>query len=216
MLFFFIVLKFILDKLNFFLSTPQLLGDSSREPSPQAVQLLFRNSQFRVHRPLQPLSAKCTPVVICLLCFPGGSDGKESASNAGDLGLITGLGRFCGEGNDYPLQYSFLGNPTDRGAWQASVHGVAKSDTTERLTLWFFHYVALFISPRYSRFTLLDSHFKVSMQHGKWHASNINSCVGWKSLLAINFCFKVAFNVSVDPSSIEIKQSAQNPIPNLN
>ena len=47
--------------------------------------------------------------------FPGGSDGKESACNAGDSGLIPGLGRYPGEENGYPLQYSCLGNPTDRG-----------------------------------------------------------------------------------------------------
>ena len=63
------------------------------------------------------------------LLFPGGSDGKESACNAGDLGLIPGLGRSPGEGNGYPLQYSGLENFMDRGAWQATVHGVAKSRT---------------------------------------------------------------------------------------
>ena len=57
----------------------------------------------------------------------GGSDGKESACNARDLGLILGEGRSSGEENGYPCQYSCLGNAMDRGAWQASVHGVAKS-----------------------------------------------------------------------------------------
>ena len=61
--------------------------------------------------------------------FPGGSDGKESASNAGDLGLIPGSGRSPGEGNDSPLQYSCLENPMNRGAWRATVHGVPKSQT---------------------------------------------------------------------------------------
>ena len=55
-----------------------------------------------------------------------GSDGKESACNVGHLGSIPGLGRFPGEGNGYPLQYSCLGNPMDRGAWQATVHEVTK------------------------------------------------------------------------------------------
>ena len=63
------------------------------------------------------------------LGFPGGSDGKESACNAGDLGLIPGLGRSPGRGHDNPLQYSCLENPMDRGAWWAIVHGVAKSQT---------------------------------------------------------------------------------------
>ena len=57
------------------------------------------------------------------LHFPGGSDGKEPACNAGDLGSIPGLGRFPGEGNGYSLQYSCLENSMDRGAWQATVHG---------------------------------------------------------------------------------------------
>ena len=59
----------------------------------------------------------------------GGSDGKESACNTGDPGSIPGLGRSPGEINGYSLQYSCLGNPTDRGACQATVHGVAKSWT---------------------------------------------------------------------------------------
>jgi len=58
--------------------------------------------------------------------FPGGSNGKESASNAGDPGLILASGRSPGEGNGNPLQYSCLGNPMDRGAWWATVHGVAR------------------------------------------------------------------------------------------
>ena len=66
---------------------------------------------------------------MCFMGFPGGSDGKESACNAGDLGLIPGLGRSPGEGNGYPLQYSCLENSTDRGAWQATVHGVTKNWT---------------------------------------------------------------------------------------
>ena len=60
------------------------------------------------------------------LGVPGGSEGKESACSAGDLGLITGLGRSPGEGNGYPLQYSCLENPMDGGAWQATVHWVTK------------------------------------------------------------------------------------------
>ena len=57
----------------------------------------------------------------------GSSVSKESACSAGDLGSIPGLGSFPGEGNDNPLQYSCLGDPTDRGAWQDAVHGVTKS-----------------------------------------------------------------------------------------
>ena len=64
-----------------------------------------------------------------------GLSGKESACNAGDtgdVGSIPGLGRSLGRGNDNPLQYSCLENPMDRGAWQATVHRVAKSRTQLR------------------------------------------------------------------------------------
>ena len=61
--------------------------------------------------------------------FPGGSDGKESACNAGDPGLILGLGLSPGEGNGNPLQCSCLKNSMDRGAWKATVHRVAKNWT---------------------------------------------------------------------------------------
>ena len=55
---------------------------------------------------------------------PGGSDGKEYTYNVGDLGSISELRRSPGEGNDNPLQYSYLENPMDKGAWWATVHGV--------------------------------------------------------------------------------------------
>ena len=59
----------------------------------------------------------------------GGSDSKESAFDAGDLGSIAGSGRSPGEGNGNPLQYYCLENPVDREAWQATVYGVTKSQT---------------------------------------------------------------------------------------
>ena len=62
-----------------------------------------------------------------LFDFPGGSEGKASACNAGDPGSTPGSGRSPGEGNGNPLQYSCLENPTDGGAWWATVHGVTKS-----------------------------------------------------------------------------------------
>ena len=61
--------------------------------------------------------------------FPGGSDGKESACSAGDQDSIPGLGRSPGEGHGNPLQCSGQGNPMDRIAWWAAVHGTAKSQT---------------------------------------------------------------------------------------
>ena len=64
-----------------------------------------------------------------VLGFPGGSEGKESACSAGEPGSIPRSGRSPGEGIGYPLQYSCLENSMDRGAWQATVHGVTKSRT---------------------------------------------------------------------------------------
>ena len=64
--------------------------------------------------------------------FPGGSEGKESACKAEDPGSIPGLGRSPGEGNGNALQYFYLKNSTDRGAWQATVHRVAKSQAQLR------------------------------------------------------------------------------------
>ena len=64
-----------------------------------------------------------------LVVFPGGSDRKESAYNAGDLGSIPGSGRSAGEGNCNPLQNSCLENPVGRVAWRAMVHAIAKSWT---------------------------------------------------------------------------------------
>ena len=61
--------------------------------------------------------------------FPGGLVVKNSPANAGDMGLIPGLGRSPGEGNGNPLQYSCLGNLMDRGAWWATVYGVTESNT---------------------------------------------------------------------------------------
>ena len=75
--------------------------------------------------------------------FPGGSDGKASAYNEGHLGSIPGSGRSPGEGNGNPLQCSCLENPMDGGAWLATVHGVAKSQT--RLS----NFTVTIVPPRY-------------------------------------------------------------------
>ena len=66
---------------------------------------------------------------LYIYIYPVGSDGEEYACNAGDLGSILGWGRFPGEGNGYLLQYSCLENSMDRGAWRATIHGVAQSWT---------------------------------------------------------------------------------------
>ena len=76
---------------------------------------------------------KCICIYACtytyIMGFPRGSDGKESAYNAGELGLIDGLGRSPKGRHGNPLQYSCLENTMDRGAWWATVHGAAKCGT---------------------------------------------------------------------------------------
>ena len=78
-----------------------------------------------------------------MLGFPRDSEVEESAFSAGDtgnMGSIPGSGRSPREGNDNPLQYSCLGNPVDRGAWQTTVHGVPKSQP--QLKRWSTHNVS--------------------------------------------------------------------------
>ena len=86
-------------------------------------------------------SEKKTEVRICIteLGLPWWLSGKEFTCNAGDIGSIPGLGRSPAEGKGYPLQYSCLENSVDRGAWQAVVHGVAKSRTRLSDFHFFFH-----------------------------------------------------------------------------
>ena len=71
------------------------------------------------------------------VCVPGGSDGKESTCNAGDLGLIPESGRSPGEGHGNTLQYSCLKSFMDRRAWQGIVHDFTESDTIEQVTFTF-------------------------------------------------------------------------------
>ena len=74
------------------------------------------------------------------LDFPAGSDGKAPVYNAGDQGSIPGSGRSPGERNGNPLQYYCLENPMGRGAWRATVHGVAKSRTQLSDFTFTFHF----------------------------------------------------------------------------
>ena len=95
-------------------------------------------------------SSLCYPVG-----FPGGSDGKESACTAGDHYLILASGRSPGEGNGNPLQYSGLGNPMDRKAWWATVHGVPQSYMTRSLSLSLLYSMTLFTHSLYNSLHLL-------------------------------------------------------------
>ena len=99
--------------------------------------------------------------------FPAGSHGKESACNAGNLGLIPGSGRSPVGGNGNPLQYSCLENPTDRAAWRATVHEVTKSQT------------------QLSDFTSL--HFKACMYLFVQGFSNKEAQAGWLTRTIICF-----------------------------
>ena len=100
---------------------------------------------------------------------------KESISNAGDLGLIPGLGRSPGEGSGYPLQYSALENSMDRGAWRATVHGVAKSPTrrvNSTFTLLFVNDICFF--------------FKMNIRHF-FMEIHVLLCFPLKSSLILSF-----------------------------
>ena len=97
------------------------------------------------------------------LSFPGGSDGKVPACKVGDPGLIPGSGRSPGGGNGNPLQCSYLENPMDREAWQATVQGGAKSRT--RLSD-FTHSARAYHSDKEGN-TVKDLLRKVNKTHGK-------------------------------------------------
>ena len=112
--------------------------------------------------------------------FPGGSGGKESTCNAGDLSSVPGSGRSSGEGNGYPLQYSCLENPMDRGAWWATIHRVANSGA--RLP-WLSMYTWLIIF------------------HGKCHKKR-NQRIILKKIFLLEIWWIVAIWVGVQITSI--------------
>ena len=125
-------------------------------------------------------------------CFPGGSDGKASACNVGDLGSISGLGRSPGEGNGNLLQYCCLENSMDGGIWWATVHGVTKSRT------WlsnFTFYVGCIDIYNYYVF-LLDwslGHYAVSFLIS---CKNFKVYFVWYEIVTPTFfCFPFAWNV---------------------
>ena len=97
---------------------------------------------------------------LALMGFPGGSDGKASSCNGGDLDSIPGWGRSPGEGNGNLLQYSCLENPVDREVWQATVHGVTRIRhdlATKPLCLYFdWKNISVFV---YSFFSMIYSNY---------------------------------------------------------
>ena len=122
-----------MSKASVFPTAPSVLQAATSSVVPMAedwldCQALHPSWKHREVFHKSPVDAQ-TPTTRVLIGFPGDSDGKETACNSGDPGLIPGSGKFPGEGNDNPLQYSCLENPMDRGAWWATVHGIAKSQT---------------------------------------------------------------------------------------
>ena len=95
--------------------------------------------------------------------FPGGSEVKASVCNVGDLDSIPGSGRFPGEGNGNPLQYSCPENPMDGGAWWATVHGVTKSRT--RLSNFTFTFI---FKIRLSQIIHLESESSSALSDSLW------------------------------------------------
>ena len=95
--------------------------------------MLLPGRHLPLEQPCRAQSCRCSVgdfnSILSLAVFSGGSDSKESAHNAGDLGSIPGLGRFPSRRNGNPVQYSCLENSMDRRVWQATVHEVTKSQT---------------------------------------------------------------------------------------
>ena len=112
---------------------PSTVTSSSRSASiclfTEAVTELSHYMQKCLDFHPSTVSLLCMPLFSAVLGFPDSSVGKESAYNAGDLGLIPGLGKSPGEGKVHPLQYSGLENSMDRGAWQIIVLEFAKNQT---------------------------------------------------------------------------------------
>ena len=133
--------------------------------------------------------------------FPGGSNGKESACSAGDLGLIPGLERSPGEGNGYPVKYSCLS--MDRGVWRTTAHGGIELDRTEQLTL---------------SLSQKDIIFYVKKKDLKYGTSNdFINILEYKFLTAtalVNEYFNISIpkcHLSVQTDPLRTKQLAQEP-----
>ena len=111
----------------------------------------------------------CLSYLIVGTTASGGSDGKVSTYNVGDLGSISGSGRSSGEGNDYPLQYSCLENPMDGGAWWATVHGVTNS-RTQLSNFTSLHFLLLRLCIGLNNLNYVN-HLEQPFAHSKCHIS---------------------------------------------
>ena len=115
---------------------PSGMEVGGKVPAGTESGITFPQGRGTVHKPsgCSPLESRLQPqtqveLVEVSVGFPGGSEGKESACNAGDLDSIPGLGRYPGERNGLPTPVFWTGESMDRGAWRAIVHGVTKSQT---------------------------------------------------------------------------------------
>ena len=142
--------------------------------------------------------------------FPGGLDVKESACRAGGPGPIPGSGRSSGEGNGYPLQYSCLGNPINRGAWWAIIHGVSKC-WTEQLTHAHNWFQSVHAQPLY-QLPLYVLRFEEPALKGSWWSWNKALQEQEDLLMWRNIHVLLSHYFSCDSEAVSVGQKAQDKV----